>query len=591
VKVIFGQRPPWTVNDIAHAAIVREHLNMRTLLTLAVLLAAGVSNATPNNVSITDVRVKVGDSPDWAGRALDDSAWEQSRLWDVDPQGRVLWLRARVEVPRDIDPKTSPVAVHAMMAASWDLYWNGQLIGHNGTPGSTPQAEVPGRIEAEIYVPPQLLTDRGNVLALRISTQHLGVHLRAPIQYLGIGPYGHGINSRLPSGLALLAAGPLTLGALYFAVMFALDRRDIASLLLALLAVAVLGQLLAESLRGFYAYTYPVHGLRLQVIFAFALLSSLLLVAYLARRYAGTRGPLAVAVTCALGALAAAFGPGYDGKTTLTLFAGAAVALVISLIGHRARIAGAGATVLALIVVLIAMIVGVTQFLDLGYYVAATALLLFLFARQAVELRRSQRAAGAAALRNAQLELELIRQKIQPHFLMNTLTALTELVESSPRTGVRMIEALAAEFRTVSAMSGRSLVSLREELSLCREHLSIMSFRGARQYELQARGIDPDASLPPAVLHTLIENAMSHNRYPRGATFVLDAHREARSWTYRLHSPRDQPAAHRAGSGTGHDYVRGRLVAAYGSAAQFSCGPTSADTWTDVIIVPARDAS
>lgn len=559
---------------------------------LTVALVTGVftvpANASPRQVAVDNVRMRIGDDPAWAVRNFDDSNWVRSPLWDVDPQGHILWLRAPVDAPAGVDVQTMPVAVHIMMAASWELYWNGTLIGRNGTPGATPQAEVPGRIEGEVFVPPELLLARDNVLAMRISTQHPGAGLRAPIQYLAVGPLGGATGGTLRGNdVAALAAGPLILGALYFAVMFAMNRRDTDSLLLSLLAMAVLGQLVTESLRGFYPYSYPLHVLRLQTILAFALLSSLLLVAYVARHYARRHLWMAVGTSCATGICAALFAPGYDGKTTLILFAGTIITLTLSLIGRRARLAGAGATALALVATLLVMILGLTQFLDVGYYLIATALLLFLFARQAVELRRSQQSAGAAALRTAQLELELVKQKIQPHFLMNTLTALAELVESSPHTGVRMIDALAEEFRTVSSMSGRALVSLREELDLCRQHLAVMGFRGARHYELHTEGVDLDASLPPAVLHTLIENALTHNRYVQGAAFTLDARREQGRWTYRLRSPRDQPDTAGPGNGTGHEYVCGRLHAAYGDAAQFRAGPLSIDTWEDVIIVPA----
>jgi LytS/YehU family sensor histidine kinase len=240
------------------------------------------------------------------------------------------------------------------------------------------------------------------------------------------------------------------------------------------------------------------------------------------------------------------------------------------------------------------LLLNVASFIDFAYYASATALLLLLFVGQALELRRSQNAQSAAELRAVQLELELLKQKIQPHFLMNTLTALAEWVESSPQTGVRMIDALAAEFRAVAAMSGRPLVTVREELELCRHHLAVMGFRGNQRFELRTHGVDEQACLPPAVLHTLLENALTHNRYRDGAVFTLDTAHDGDESIYRLHSPREGTdlggPGGSAGGGTGHGYVRSRLRAAYGDRARFSSAALSSQIWEDLIVVPARAA-
>src|SRR3546814_19486738 len=92
---------------------------------------------------------------------------------------------------------------------------------------------------------------------------------------------------------------------------------------------------------------------------------------------------------------------------------------------------------------------------------------------------------------------------------MNTLTALAGWIEESPRTAVRMVDALADEFRTLVDVSGRALIPLEDELALCRAHLEVMGFRRDQAFVLDAR-LDPDSpAVPPAVLHTLIEDRKS----------------------------------------------------------------------------------
>src|SRR4029077_3836884 len=114
-----------------------------------------------------------------------------------------------------------------------------------------------------------------------------------------------------------------------------------------------------------------------------------------------------------------------DGKTTLALFAGLIIAFIAAHIGARHGAAGARFTAGALAAVICVLVLTVASFIDLSYYIIATALLLFLFVRQAALLRATQ-------LRAIQVGPELLKPKLQPPFLMNTLTALSEWIESSP---------------------------------------------------------------------------------------------------------------------------------------------------------------
>src|SRR3546814_16789444 len=121
------------------------------------------------------------------------------------------------------------------------------------------------------------------------------------------------------------------------------------------------------------------------------------------------------------------------------------------------------------------------------------------------------------ALYSAQrLELDLLKQHLKPHFLMNTLTALAGWIEESPHTAVRMVDALADEFRTLVDVSGRALIPLEDELALCREHLEVMGFRRAPAYVLDAR-LDPESTaVPPEVSLTLIRITFNQRTANRG---------------------------------------------------------------------------
>ena len=152
------------------------------------------------------------------------------------------------------------------------------------------------------------------------------------------------------------------------------------------------------------------------------------------------------------------------------------------------------------------------------------------------------------------MEIELLKKNLQPHFLMNTLAVLAEVVQQNPRVAARLIEDLADEFRTVARVSAEKLIPLAQEIELCRAHLRVMSVRAGRTWNLDTDGLDEAALVPPAVFLTLIENGFAHQCATNDeARFALRAHRAAAALrvTYfcRPAKCRGMPAGLRAAPG------------------------------------------
>lgn len=563
---------------------------MAPALAAAVLAAALVSPAAyaaePTFPPVQTVKVAAADDPRGALPELDDGAWDEMPWQRVDAQGRLLWVRAHVPLPDPAAFDDVPLAVYVSAIAAYEVYFNGERIGGSGVPGASAALETPGEPDTSHYIPPRLLRHGDNVLALKMSTFHLRRNLASPTHFIGIDRHGalerQALIQRLP---AFAAGGALLLGAVYFAAMFVSDRRDRASLLLSLLSLALLIQLTAELARTF-GYEYPLHILRLEVVHGAAVVSGLALAGYVIERYAARHRRSLFAVAAVAMTAATVLTPGFDAKTALVTLTALLVVIVAAAIGMRDRAPGAAATALVVAGLVVWFGTGPLTFVDETYYLAATALLLFLFAQQVVELRRVQRVRTAAEMRSARLELELLKRQIQPHFLMNSLTAVSEWIESDPQTGVRMIEALAEEFRALAAMSGRTLVPLADELDLCRRHLEVMGYRQGQSFTLVSDGVDGSQRVPPAAIHTLLENALTHNRYTSGAAFRLEtADGASGRRAYRLHSPLAGERAPGRGDGRGHAYVRARLQEAFGNDWAFTSGAAD-DEWIDVIELP-----
>jgi hypothetical protein len=117
---------------------------------------------------------------------------------------------------------------------------------------------------------------------------------------------------------------------------------------------------------------------------------------------------------------------------------------------------------------------------------------------------------------SAVARLDSLRRQVDPHFLFNSLNALTSLVEEeNPARAVRFIRQLSQVYRYVLDSQSQELVPLSEELAFAESYIFLQKTRldEALQVELS---LPPAAELtafylPPLALQLLLENAVKHN--------------------------------------------------------------------------------
>ncbi|HMB69016.1 MAG TPA: histidine kinase, partial [bacterium] len=143
----------------------------------------------------------------------------------------------------------------------------------------------------------------------------------------------------------------------------------------------------------------------------------------------------------------------------------------------------------------------------------ALGLVLFIFSvaiATSRQLRWQNRRHEKERLQAARLEGDLLKRVIQPHFLMNTLLSILSWMRKDPATAAKLVQALAEEFRAISAVASRRTIGLDVEVELCRGHLKLMGYRNDASYRLETGPLPESASIPPLVLHTLVENGLTH---------------------------------------------------------------------------------
>ena len=112
----------------------------------------------------------------------------------------------------------------------------------------------------------------------------------------------------------------------------------------------------------------------------------------------------------------------------------------------------------------------------------------------------------------AQAQLAALRMQLHPHFLFNTLHAISELIHQKPSAAERMIVRLSEFLRLTLDQSNIAEVSLRQELDFLQRYLEIEQtrFEDRMQVDLQVDPVTLDAAVPTVLLQPLVENALRH---------------------------------------------------------------------------------
>ncbi len=127
----------------------------------------------------------------------------------------------------------------------------------------------------------------------------------------------------------------------------------------------------------------------------------------------------------------------------------------------------------------------------------------------------------------AETELKLLQAQIEPHFLFNTLSNITQLVRGDPELAVGTLENLTTLLRASLARTRGGESTLGQEIDFAAAYLAIQATRmqGRLRYELDLPEELRDIPLPPLLVQPLLENAVIHGAEaaPEGATVSFTA--------------------------------------------------------------------
>ncbi len=231
----------------------------------------------------------------------------------------------------------------------------------------------------------------------------------------------------------------------------------------------------------------------------------------------------------------------------------------------------------------------------LGSFAAWAALMAALDYSHEVRDRERRIAELAAVAQEAQLEA--LRHQMNPHFLFNTLNAISSMIwDQDPSRAEEMLVALADFLRSTLDIDPRGEISLDEEVALQRAYLAIEQVRFPSRLRVDW-SLPPDlgaARVPALILQPLVENAVKYAVSPsRVVTTVhIAAARRRRDLVLSVtdDGARRDVDAPRAGAGLGLSLVRRRLEARYGEAARLVAEAAPAQGFRAEVTLPLEFA-
>jgi two-component system LytT family sensor kinase len=212
-----------------------------------------------------------------------------------------------------------------------------------------------------------------------------------------------------------------------------------------------------------------------------------------------------------------------------------------------------------------------------------------------VEARERETQAARLSGQLAQARLAALRMQLHPHFLFNSLNAITVLVrDQHTREATTMLELLGDVLRQVLRTDPTHEVPLAEELRFLEQYLAIeqVRFSDRLRVAFAVEGDARDAAVPGFVLQPLVENALRHGLADRVEDGVVEvgARREGADlvlWV-RDNGAGVRPEAVAGGAGLGLANTRERLATLYGGRARLDVAAHPAGGTIATVRLPYR---
>ena len=113
-----------------------------------------------------------------------------------------------------------------------------------------------------------------------------------------------------------------------------------------------------------------------------------------------------------------------------------------------------------------------------------------------------------------QQQYDALKQQVKPHFLFNSLSSISALINEDPEGAERFVDDLAKVYRYMLQAGNRNLMPLLDELGFIKTYARLLETRYGRALIIDLPTVTDDLPgyVPPLSLQILVDNALKHNR-------------------------------------------------------------------------------
>ncbi len=488
------------------------------------------------------------------------------------------WIQASIIFLED--HQTNLALMGRNFRGAHEVYWNGELIAQNGVIGSNYSKSKIGRYQFYALIPPHFLHAGKHHLAIKHlkmgQAQNIGARL-----WIGSFVDFKKQDTNTNNQMILMLTVFLT-SALFFLIFYFGFGRKISFLFLSFYCISYVIKSLLKPYQDFFTPDFLIPYMSFESSHLPANIGSIFLIAFLLWEMLVPKKGLFLAAFAVLSIW------GYFGLTEvqyLTTLMIAATAIVTY--GVYKKIDGIGWALIGLGGFITLLILWMQGVLGYGYFAGVIFFLVCMTFSVGQRIARQIQLKQAALLRSSTLENQLLKKSIQPHFILNSLASLQELIDQNPEKASDFVEQLAEEFKLVSRVSDQKLIPIEDELNMCRIHLKIMEYRKNASFEFKTEGLSGDEKVPPGIFHTLIENGITHGYgTKREGLFVLSKSANNGHIEYRFFNDGEFeiPENGEADQGTGLKYIEARLKETYDNNWKLKSGKVSGG-WKVIISI------
>lgn len=111
-------------------------------------------------------------------------------------------------------------------------------------------------------------------------------------------------------------------------------------------------------------------------------------------------------------------------------------------------------------------------------------------------------------------ELQALKLQIDPHFVFNNLSVLSELILEDQQLGYEYAENFSKVYRYLLVNSKKDIILLEDELKFLNAYIFLIQHRVGNgvHFEIDVDRDSRELYLPPLTLQLLMENALKHNK-------------------------------------------------------------------------------